>query len=56
MNDNVENLILEQLRAIREDLSSVKETVEGMILSMAGYMRDIDLRVEHLEEKFGGQS
>ena len=61
MEENVDNLILEQLKAIRADLSDVKgrlenvevsqRSMEGMMTSMFGYMRNIDLRVEHIEEK-----
>jgi len=63
MSDNIDSLILEQLKAIRADLGQVKsdmedlktsqKSVEGMIFGLAGYMRDIDQRVEHIEEKLG---
>ncbi|MCB1342041.1 MAG: hypothetical protein KDK24_13445 [Pseudooceanicola sp.] len=64
MNDNVENIILEQLKAIRSDLSEVKgklehvetsqKSLEGMMFGPAGYFRDIDMRVENIETRLGG--
>ncbi len=58
MPENVDSIILEQLRAIREDLGEVKDklgnletgqkSLEGLMFGMAGYIRDIDLRVGHL--------
>ena len=66
----IENLVLEQLRLIREslakvenrmdglagDLADVKTTLQGqtgMLMALAGYVRDIDVRVEHLETAMG---
>ena len=63
MAENVDNLILEQLRLIRQDLGEVKDrmgnletglkSVEGVLFGLAGYVRDIDIRVEHLETAMG---
>ena len=63
MNETVENLILEQLRAIRADMSDVKdrlETVEakmdGMTVILVNFgknIHDLDERVERIEEKLG---
>ena len=66
----IENLVLEQLRLIREslaklenrmdglagDMADVKTTLQGqtgMLMALAGYVRDIDVRVEHLETAMG---
>ncbi|MGR3492929.1 MAG: hypothetical protein ACU0DW_12800 [Shimia sp.] len=74
MNDNVENMILAQLRELRAEMGEMKgglenlrtemnerfddmetrqKAFEGMLISMAGYMRGIDERVEHIEAKLG---
>ncbi len=63
MAENVDNLILEQLKLIRADISEVKDrlgnvetsqtSVEGMLFGLAGYIRGIDVRVEHIEQKLG---
>lgn len=63
MAENVDNIIIEQLRLIRTDLSEVKErlgnvetstkSLEGIMFGLAGYIRGIDERVEHIEEKLG---
>ena len=66
MAENVENLVLAQLREIRQRLDSIEEGIgelktgqqgqTGVIMALAGYIRDIDVRVEHLESKIGGAS
>ena len=65
------NLVLEQLRIIRDKLGQIEGRLDsmdekiddlksgqngqtGMIMALAGYIRDIDVRVEHLEHKIGG--
>lgn len=63
MAENVDNLVLEQLKLIRDDLRSVNEKVDdlqtgqqalqGMLFALSGYMRGIDERVEHIEAKLG---
>ncbi len=68
--ENVENLVLEQLRLIREDFKHIDkrfddleskvdelgvraQSVEGVLFGLGGYMRSIDQRVEHIEQKLG---
>jgi hypothetical protein len=78
MNENVENIVLEQLRLIRADIRKLDENLSGRIDALDGklsgriddldgkvdgntgilvalgrYLRDIDTRVEHIEEKLG---
>ncbi len=74
MADNVDNLMLEQLRLIREDLKRMDgrmtdmeqrltarlddvevsiQSVEGILISLGGYVRGLDKRVEHIEAKLG---
>jgi len=74
MAPNVENLVLEQLRLIREDIEKMDrritdlntklsdsmadvstrlQSVEGVLFGLGGYIRSIDTRVEHIEEKLG---
>ena len=63
MAENVDSLILEQLKNIRSDLSIMKDSLEnvetsqrsleGMMFGLAGYIRGIDTRVEHIERKLG---
>ncbi len=70
MNDNVENLILAQLRDIRDefrrmdqrfdaleakvdDLAIRAQSTEGVLFGLGGYIRSIDQRVEHIEQKLG---
>jgi hypothetical protein len=70
MTEGVENLVLEQLRLIRDTLAKMERRIDGladdvgelktsvqgqtgMIMALAGYVRDIDVRVEHLEQKIG---
>lgn len=64
MSENVDNIVLDQLRLIREDLKSVKEQIGGLhvktdghtalLIGLGKYMHDIDQRVEHLETRIGG--
>ena len=63
----VDNLVLEQLRLIREDLGSLKVDLaqfkaevhsdfmaqKTMLFGLAGVIGQIDERVEHLEQKMG---
>jgi hypothetical protein len=67
MAENVDNIILEQLRLIREDISRVEERLgskiehleakvdghTGVMIALGRYVHDIDQRVERLEEKIG---
>jgi len=63
MARNVDNLMLEQSRAIRADLPAVKTSVENleigqrslerMLFSGAGCRRDIDLRDGQIERMLG---
>ena len=70
MSENVDNLVLEQLRLIREDfrrmdgrfdalegkvdhLGTKVQSVEGILFGLGGYIRSIDERVEHIEQKLG---
>ena len=63
MAEGVDHIILEQLRLIRDDLSEVKtrlgnvetsqKSLKGMMFGLAGYIRGIDERVEHIEAKLG---
>ena len=64
MAENVDNIILEQRPLIREDIAGIKadldeartgqQGVQGVLFGLAGYMRDIDQRVEDPEGKLGG--
>ncbi len=63
----VDNLVLEQLRLIREDLGSLKVDLaefkaeahsdfmaqKTMLFGLASVIGQIDERVEHLEQKMG---
>lgn len=70
MAENVDNLVLEQLRLIREDfkrmdarfddlagkmddLDTKVRSVEGVLFGLGGYIRSIDERVEHIQQKLG---
>jgi hypothetical protein len=67
MNENVENLVLEQLRLIRSDIKLLEEKLSGridsleskvdgntgVIIALGRYLHDIDNRVEHIEVKLG---
>ncbi len=67
MSENVDNLVLEQLRLIRADLSELKSDMadfkadvrndalaqQTMLFGLAGVIGDIRERVEHLEQKLG---
>jgi hypothetical protein len=64
---DVDNLVLEQLRLIREDLGSLKVDLaefktevhsdfmaqKTMLFGLASVIGQIDERVEHLEQKMG---
>ena len=59
----IENLVLEQLRPIREDLKQVNAKIDDLsdktdghtaiLIGLGKYIHDIDGRVEHLERKMG---
>ena len=67
MAENVENIVLEQLRLIRSDIrtldAKLSERIDGLegkidgntgvLIALGRYLRDIDNRVEHIEEKLG---
>jgi tetrahydromethanopterin S-methyltransferase subunit G len=70
VTENVENLILDQLRLIREDFRRMdkrfdeleakvdelgvrSQSTEGVLFGLGGYIRSIDERVEHIEQKLG---
>ena len=63
MSENVENLILAQLREIRErlgrietsldDVKTGQQSLTGIVIGLGGYIRGIDKRVEHIETKLG---
>jgi hypothetical protein len=67
MNENVENLVLEQLRLIRTDIKRLEERLSsridsleakvdgntGVIIALGRYLHAIDGRVEHIEAKLG---
>ena len=67
VNEKVENIILAQLREMREEMSSnyakieerlgsVEAKVDGttaVLIGLGKYIHDIDARVEHIEEKLG---
>lgn len=64
MAEGVDNLVLEQLRLIREDLQGVNDRIQdlssrvdgqtGILIALGKYIRDIDDRGERLEEKIEG--
>ena len=64
MAEGVDNIVLEQLRLIREDLSRVEGKIDDLEIKVDGhtailiglgkYIHDIDERVERLEGRFGG--
>ena len=67
MAENVDNLVLEQLRLIRSDIqkldAKLSERVDGLeakvdgntgiLVALGRYLHDIDNRVEHIEAKLG---
>jgi tetrahydromethanopterin S-methyltransferase subunit G len=70
MAENVDSLVLEQLRLIREDFRRMDkrfddleakvdelgiraQSTEGVLFGLGGYIRSIDQRVEHIEQKLG---
>ena len=67
MNENVENLVLEQLRLIRSDIKLLEQKLSGridsleakvdgntgVIIALGRYLHVIDNRVEHIEAKLG---
>lgn len=67
MSENVDNLILEQLRLIRADIRGLDQKLTtrvddvdakidgntGILVALGRYLRDIDTRVEHIEERLG---
>jgi hypothetical protein len=67
MTDNVENIVLEQLRLIWADIRSLDLKLSsriddldakvdgntGILVALGRYLRDIDTRVEQFEEKLG---
>ena len=60
---SVDNIVLEQLRLIREDLRAVNAKIDDLavkadghtaiLIGLGKYIHDIDHRVENLEEKIG---
>ena len=73
MAESVDNLVLEQLRLIREKLGAMDEKFKefnekiddlkvgqqgmtGVLMAFGGYLRDIDVRVEHLEAAIGAKT
>ena len=67
MADNVDNLVLEQLRQMREEMklgfAKVQQSLDdletkvdghtGVLVALGKYIHDIDSRVEHIERKLG---
>ena len=67
MNDNVENIILEQLRELRRENAELRaeisdrfdaldlrvEGLTGILVGLGQYVHSLDNRVEHIEEKLG---
>jgi tetrahydromethanopterin S-methyltransferase subunit G len=70
MAENVDSLVLEQLKLIREDFKRMDkrfdeleakvdelgvraQSTEGVLFGLGGYIRSIDQRVEHIEQKLG---
>ncbi len=70
MSEGTDNVVLEQLRLIREefkridsrfdslegkvdDLGVRTQSIEGVLFGLGGYIRSIDERAEHIEEKLG---
>lgn len=67
MAENVDSIVLEQLRLIRAELGELKSEMSSfkadarsnalaqqtMLFGMAGVIGDIRERVEHLEQKMG---
>jgi tetrahydromethanopterin S-methyltransferase subunit G len=70
MAENVDSIVLEQLRLIREDFKRMDkrfddleakvdelgvraQSTEGVLFGLGGYIRSIDQRVEHIEQKLG---
>ena len=63
MSEGTDNLVLEQLRLIREDIGGVKAQIgeldvkvdghTALLIGLGKYVHDIDQRVEHIEEKLG---
>ncbi len=59
----VESLTVELLREIRAELKEVNGKIDdlkigqnshtGILMALGGYIRDIDVRVEHLETAMG---
>ncbi|MGR3435593.1 MAG: hypothetical protein ACU0CO_12010 [Shimia sp.] len=48
-----------KLDAVAEELSDLttgQRSIEGMLFGLAGYVRGIDERVEHIEEKLGADT
>jgi tetrahydromethanopterin S-methyltransferase subunit G len=70
MAENVDSLVLDQLKLIREDFKRMDkrfdeleakvdelgvraQSTEGVLFGLGGYIRSIDQRVEHIEQKLG---
>lgn len=63
MASSVDNLVLEQLRLIREELKNANQKLDdvgvkgdghtAILIGLGKYLHDIDERVEHLEQKIG---
>ncbi|MGR3486108.1 MAG: hypothetical protein ACU0BF_12235 [Paracoccaceae bacterium] len=68
MNENVENLVLEQLKGLRPDMAEMRremndrmdtleigqQSIQGVVMGLGHYMNALDHRVEALEKKIGG--
>jgi hypothetical protein len=64
MAENVDNMILEQLRLIRSDMARMEgkiddlevgqQSMQGIIMAVGHSLHVLDHRVEQLEEKIGG--
>ena len=63
MTDNMDNIVLEQLKAIRSELKDMhskiddlqvgQQGLQGIVVGLGYYVQSIDTRVEHLEDKLG---
>ena len=63
MTENVDNLVVEHLKAIRSELSEVKERIETVdakvdgvaviLVNLGSNIHNLDERVSHIEKKLG---
>lgn len=49
MNENVENLVLEQLRLIRDDLQRIDGRIDALDTRLSGRMDSVDDRLQSVE-------